>query len=111
MPAMVDRFELLWRDFFTFLMEKHGNAFFYLSGLALPQQEAPTDSHQHQKLPQKPHVNGKRETHDGYWLVNDWDKGAESDVQKWCYGRTGVRKSRENSVHNVSSLSLRGRVR
>lgn len=31
-----------------------------------------------------------RKTLDGYWLENDWDKGTDSDVQKWCYGTTGV---------------------
>lgn len=43
-----------------------------------------TNKHQYTK-------DGKQ-TIDGYWLVNDWNKGSKSDVQKWCYGTTGVRK-------------------
>ena len=81
------RFELLWRDFFSFLIERHGNKFFFLSGLGLPQQEAPTEYDRSQ--PRKKNSQGK-ETLDGYWLVNDWHKGHESDVQAWCQGRTGV---------------------
>lgn len=84
------RFELLWRDFFSFLIEKHGNKFFHLSGLGLPQQESPSDRGNPNKAP--PHAKAKdgRKTLDGYWLANDWDKGEDSDVQKWCYGKTGV---------------------
>lgn len=83
------RFELLWRDFFSFLIEKHGNKFFHLSGLGLPQQEPPDQGN---PMSAPPHVKAKdgRKTLDGYWLENDWNRGEDSDVQKWCYGRTGV---------------------
>lgn len=42
------------------------------------------------KAPAHAKARDGRKTLDGYWLENDWDKGADSDVQKWCYGRTGI---------------------
>ena len=87
---MFARFELLWRDFFSFLIERHGNRFFFLSGLGLPQQEAPTDS---ANPPSEKRMNKNgRETIDGYWIPSDAAKGEGSVVRKWCEGRTGIRE-------------------
>jgi len=98
------KFELLWRDFFSFLIERHGKNFFWLSGLGLPQQEAPKDSENVKQAKS----NG---TLDGYWLANDWDKGRSSDVQGWCYGRTGVPFIDANQLELVKTgyMSNRGR--
>lgn len=84
------KFELLWRDFFSFLMERHGNSFFHLSGLGLPQQEAPRGEGRVGAGSGKNRQG--QQTLDGYWLANDWERGPESDVRKWCYGTTGVRE-------------------
>jgi deoxyribodipyrimidine photo-lyase len=90
MRFMSCRFELLWRDFFTFLIEKHGNKFFQLSGLGLPQQEPPSNKGNPMSAPAHAKAVDGHKTLDGYWLENDWDQGENSDVRKWCYGTTGV---------------------
>lgn len=105
------RFELLWRDFFSFLLEKHGNKFFHLSGLGLGQQEAPSNVGNPMQAPAHAKAKNGRKTLDGYWLENDWDKGTDSDVQKWCYGTTGVPFIDANmrELRETGYMSNRGR--
>jgi len=114
------KFELLWRDFFSFLIEKHGNKFFYLSGLNLPAQEAPvselnTSNRYDSVVASKKgsaHPSGKKDTIDGYWLRSDWEKGPEqSDVMKFCIGRTGVPFIDANMIelNSTGFMSNRGR--
>jgi deoxyribodipyrimidine photo-lyase len=74
------KFELLWRDYFRYLMAGNGNKVFHLHGFRKSKQEALEQA----KLYDKPNKKPKLSYYDKEWKVN----GEHFD--KWKTGQTGV---------------------